>query len=480
MMTPAFEADAPHVVIVGGGVAGLATAWFLERQADEAGAPVRVTVLEAGGRWGGKVQTVALEADGQRFLIEAGPDSFLTQKPWAVRLARALGLEADLIPMRPQAAPLKVLSDGRLVDLPEGVMLLAPTRLWPFVRSPLLSWAGKLRAALDMLLPARRGEDDESLGAFVRRRLGGEVLEKIAEPLMAGIYNADADRLSLMATFPRFREVERTHGSLIRGLRPAAGSTPSGAAFMTLRDGVQGLTDALVRQVRADLCLDAPVRSVESDGVGGYRVWLADGQALTADAVVLASPAAASARLLGGLAPEAAACLRGFRTVSTGSVMVAYRESDVPRPLRGSGAVIPTGEGRPFNAITVASNKFDGRAPAGYVLMRVFFGGARSPQSLALSDAAVLAMVRAELAALLGVQAAPVLEYVVRWPDSSPQYEVGHLAQVEAIERALPSGVWLTGSAYRGVGLPDCVQQAERTASQVWAWAHQREGRVTV
>lgn len=462
-----------HVVIIGGGITGLSAAWYVQRLAEAGGIPIRCTVLEAGSRWGGKVMTerVALH-DEMNFVVEAGPDSFLTQKPWALTLARELGLNTRLLGTNDHQRTIYVLRQGTPVPMPEGLLLIVPTRFWPFIKSPLISPLGKLRMALDLVIPARRGDDDETLGAFIRRRLGSEALDRIAEPLMAGIYNADAEQQSLLATFPRFRQLEQSHGSLIRGILATRRKQPSSSAdipaslFMTFEGGTQELIDALADQVKADLHLGSRVTAITRDEtVSGYRILLDDGSRLEADAVIITVPAQPAATLLRALAPAAADELAQIRSVSTGTITLAYRKVDIQRPLDGFGMVIPTSEKRPINAITVSSTKFDYRAPENFVLLRVFFGGTRSPQTMQMDDADLLVLVRDQLHDLMGITADPLFHRVFRWHDANPQYDLHHLDLVARIETALPDGLFVAGSAYRGVGLPDCVHQAQNAAA---------------
>jgi oxygen-dependent protoporphyrinogen oxidase len=303
----------------------------------------------------------------------------------------------------------------------------------------------------------------------VTRRLGAEALDRIAEPLLSGIYNADAERQSLLATFPQFRQTERTYGSLTRGML-AARRKPKPAAhgkrvsvFTTFREGTDTLIRALTARASGDLRLNTAVEQIDRTE-RGYRVALSDGTHLDTDAVILAAPAYAAAALLQSLAPVAADALAAIRYVSTGTISLAYRVDDVRRPLPGFGLVIPRSERRPINAVTICSTKFDGRAPEGAVLLRAFFGGSRSPETMALDDESLLTLVRAELKAYLGIEAAPLFHRIYRWRDSNPQYDVGHLERLAQIESALPKGIVLAGGAYRGVGMPDCIHQAQAAA----------------
>lgn len=461
-----------HVVVVGGGIAGLSTAWYLQEEARRRVLDLRYTVLEQSGRWGGKILTERIDG----FVVEGGPDSFITQKPWALQLARELGLEACLLGTNDHLRRTYVVHKGRPTPLPEGVLLVVPTRLMPFVRSSLISPLGKLRMGLEWFIPPRRDDEDETLAQFISRRLGREALDKIAEPLLSGIYNAEAERQSVLATFPRFRELERRYGSLTRGMlatrraKRAAHSAHSKAQlsmFMSLQGGTCEMVEALVTRLTGDLRLNTAVEHLRPLNDGGYELGLSDGSVMQADVVVLATPAYVSADLLAELAPQAAAGLAAIRYVSTGTISLAFRRSDVPNLLEGFGLVVPRSERRPINAITISSTKFERRAPEGYVLLRVFFGGSRSPQSMKLDDAQLLAVVRSELQLLLGISAQPLFYRIYRWHRSNPQYDVGHLQRIAAIRAALPVGIYVTGSAYQGVGIPDCVRQGRETAQAV-------------
>ncbi|MEO8391946.1 MAG: protoporphyrinogen oxidase [Chloroflexota bacterium] len=446
-----------HVAIIGGGISGLSAAWTLQK------AGVDYVLLEASDRLGGKVLTERVED----FVIEAGPDSFLTQKPRALNLARELGL--DLMPINTHQPATYVLHHGKPIPLPDGVALMVPTKLAPFLRSPLISPLGKLRMALDLILPASGDVRDETLADFVRRRLGAEVLDKLAAPLMAGIYNGDAEQQSLLATFPRYREMEKRYGSLIRGtIEQRKAQKPSGSpAFMTPLGGTQALIDALVEHLHGDVRLKATVQAVEGGETGKYLIVLENGEQVEADAVLITTPAPIAADLIRPFAPQAANLLASIRYLSSGTISLAYRAEDIKRPIDGFGVVIPPSEKRPINAITITSEKFDQRAPEGQVLLRVFFGGSRSPATMALSDDDLLALVRAELKAILGIEAAPLLQRIYRWWNANPQYDVGHLDRIEELEARLPNGLYVTGSAYRGVGLPDCIQQAQQNAQKI-------------
>jgi oxygen-dependent protoporphyrinogen oxidase len=480
VITSSENGKARHVVIIGGGIAGLSTAWYLQKQAAEKGLALRCTVLEKSARWGGKILTEQVDGYGdQPFVVEGGPDSFLTQKPWALQLARELGLEERLLGTNDDRRKVYVLHKGRPTPLPDGVLLIVPTKIKPFALSPLISILGKLRMGLDLFIPPKMDGEDETLADFITRRLGREALDKIAEPLMSGIYNAEAERQSLLATFPRFRALEEKHGSLIKGMlasrkgrgqRPAPGNGQNPAKrpvsmFVSLKDGLEELVHVLPGKLTGDLRLNTSVTEVQRLD-GRYSLELNSGQRMEADAVVLAIPSFCAAGLIKEFAPEPATGLDGIRYVSTGTISLAFRQQDVDLPV-GFGLVIPRSEQRLINAVTISSTKFDRRAPADHVLLRVFFGGSRQPEMMEVDDDQLLTLVLSELEAVLGVDAQPLFRRIYRWHRANPQYDVGHMERVQAIEQALPQGLYLTGSPYRGIGIPDCVHQGQKTAEQI-------------
>jgi oxygen-dependent protoporphyrinogen oxidase len=470
-----------RIVVIGAGVTGLAAAHRLLELAGERGIDLDLRVLDAGNRPGGTVSTV--RRDG--FVLEHGPDSFITDKPWALALARRLGLQEQLVGTRPEHRRSFVVRGGRLLPVPQGFQLLAPAKFGPLLGTPIFSLAGKLRMGMDLLIPARRDEADESLGDFVTRRLGREALERMAQPMIAGIYGADPHALSLQATLPRFREMERKHGSVIRGMwagnrrkketgkRKSGGSGVDGVSgaryglFVSFRDGMQTLTDALAARVGPErILLDSRVKSLAREGET-WRLALSDGSSIECDGVILALPAHAAGALLAGVEPEAAELLFGIRYASAGTVTLCYRREDVPHPLDGFGFVVPAAEGLTILGCTFSHVKWPNRAPEGFALLRAFLGesaleGREEPE--------LDRLVRDDLRRLLGVTAEP--HFAERWRGSRcmPQYAVGHLERVAEIERrvgALP-GLALAGNAYRGVGVPDCVHSAGQAAERIF------------
>ena len=466
----------PHVVIVGGGITGLAAAYYLEKKAQETGTPLRYTLLERAPVLGGKL--ISQETDG--YLVEGGPDSFLTRKPWALTLCRELGLDDDLIGTNEAQRKVYVLSGGRLHPLPEGVMLIVPTEFLPFATSSLISVPGKLRMGMDLIIPPRREDSDETLGSFVRRRLGQEALDKIAEPLLSGIHVSDAERLSLKSSFPRLMDVERKYGSLIRGMLAARramagshnGSQPAPPMFMTLRGGMGQMVDALAARLDAGAvrtgCQVTSLERAHGDGPP-YRVRVQDGEALHADAVILTTPSDVSGRLLRDLDPALAGELAGIRYVSTAVVSLGYRPQPGLSPWNGFGFIIPKSEKRRITACTWTSTKFKHRAPEDHKLLRCFVGGPGREEMVDLDDDELLRVVRDELADIMGLHAAPDLVRIYRWRKANPQYDLNHLDRVEGMRARAGThpGLFLAGCSYDGVGVPDCVRQAESAADGV-------------
>lgn len=464
-----------QVVIVGGGIAGLTAAYRLQALSRSTGAALRITLVEADNQLGGKLRTLR---HGE-LLIEAGPDSFLAHKPAALALCEELGIGEQVINTRESGGGTFILRSGRLEPLPEGITMLVPTRFKPLLTSRLLSPLGKLRMGLELLVPARRDQGDESIGSFVRRRLGTEAFERMAQPLLSGIYSGDAEQLSILSTFPRLRETELRYGSLIRGMlaqrraaQPAARSGARRTPFLSLAGGMSDLIAALERQLGdVDIRLGTAAVGLEPLGEQPYQVRLADGTLLPADAVLLAIPAYASAALLGEVDAELARVLHEIPYVSSATVMLAYRRAEVEAAGAGRGFVIPHAEQRELTAITWVTNKFPGRAPDDIALVRGFVGRAGRQQVLELSDDEIVQVVRRELREITGLSAEPVGTVVHRWFQAMPQYVVGHSARLADIDRKLRHlpGLYLLGAAYRGVGIPDCIQSGQQAAEQVAA-----------
>lgn len=476
MSAPAAAAGEPlRVVVAGAGIGGLACAHRLLALAGERGLPLRLTVLEAADRPGGVIVTERVDG----CIVEGGPDCFVTDRPWGIDLVRRAGLGDEIVGTSEAHRRSFVCVRGRLLPIPEGYQLLAPGRILPFATTPILGLKGKLRAACDLVLPRGPRVDDESLASFVRRRFGRETLERLAQPLLAGIYNADPERLSLRATMPRFLDLERTHRSVILGLLRGRRSAPDAARtgvsgaryslFVTLRNGLQTLTDRLAATLPAG-SLRLGTRLARLDRAPGAR-WRAStyqGETLEADAVVLALPACAAAPLVRPLDESLAGLLAAVPYGGAATVSLAYRRADVAHPLDGFGFVVPRSEGRTLVACSFSSVKFPGRAPEDRVLLRAFLDGRTAEGA---GPGRLEAIVRDELRDLLGITTAPLFARSYVYARAMAQYEVGHLVRVAAVEERLARhpGLALAGNGLKGVGLPDCARSGEAAAERVLA-----------
>jgi oxygen-dependent protoporphyrinogen oxidase len=446
-----------RVVVVGGGIAGLAAARRLEALAPEA----EVVVVEPDSALGGKVRTERVGG----FVIEAAPDSFLSRKERGVGLCEELGLGSELIGRRAENHGTYVRRGAELLPLPEGLTGMIPTNLDALERSALLSEEGRARFSDEPNAPVAPGDEDESVAAFVTRRFGRESYDALVEPLMTGIYGGDGEQLSLRATFPQLRALELEHGSLLRAL-PAQPAPAERPPFVSLRDGMDVLVTALVSRLVRTSVLRGQASAVQRTA-GGYEVALGDGELLRFDGVVLATPAFVTAELVDRLDPELAEAHASIPYSSSVVVTLAFSTDDVT-PLDGYGYVTPRAEGGDVLACTWSSQKWVGRAPAGSRLVRVY-GGRFGGRDLTIeTDAELVALARRELA-LLDVTAEPTLTRVQRWPLGMPQYVLGHPERVERVEALVAEhpGLALAGAAYRGVGIPDCIASGEAAAASV-------------
>lgn len=444
--------------MVGGGIAGLAAAYELHRR------QVPFVLLESGTRVGGVIFSEQVDD----YTIDGGPDSLLVQKPEGIRLCEELGLGERLIPTKkPRLAFIQ--RGGRLHGLPAASVLGIPTRLGPFIRSRLFSWPGKLRMGAEIFVPRRNDAADESIGAFMTRRFGQEATDYIAEPLLAGIHAGDVDRLSIRALFPRFTDTEAKYGSLLRGFRqqPAAPSSSDGA-FRSLPGGLSELVRAVAAALPSrSIRLGSPVVRVRS-GAAGFCVELGTGETLSAPALVLTTPAYVTALLVRDLDEELSRRCAQIEYASAATIALAFTRDQVGHPLNGSGFVVPRVEKTGILAASWLSSKWPHRAPEGRVLMRAFVGDAREPRALERTDPELVTLAMMAVAPLLRISGSPLFSRIYRWPKANAQHNVGHLELVAAIERALAThpGFYLTGSAYRGVGIPDCIADARRTARE--------------
>ena len=469
-----------RAVIIGGGISGLSAAYYLREKARRAGVDIEVILIEKEKQFGGCIVTE--KADG--FIIEGGPDCFLSEKPWALQLCEDLGMGDRLLCTNDENRRVFILSHGGLHELPEGFMLMIPTSFAPFLKSPLISVPGKFRMAMDLFLPRKRSVEEESLAQFVRRRLGNEALEKIAEPLVAGIHAGTPETMSLVSTFPRFIQLEEEHRSLILGMlarrRMARRfaqrqSGPKRTMFMALLDGMMELTDELkARLDERSLISDRKVtRIARLMGTSLphnplYEVSIEGGETLRADCAILATPVFVTAELLQGLDGNLSEALLSIPYVSTATISLAYRRTEIRHPLDGFGFVVPRAEKRKIMASTWTSTKFSYRSPPDSVLLRAFVGGAQNEHLLEMDDERIIGVVREELMDIMGIRADPILTRVYRWNKSMPQYTLGHAKKLSQLEERLLRypGLSLIGCAYRGIGISDCIHDGKLTAEK--------------
>jgi protoporphyrinogen/coproporphyrinogen III oxidase len=455
-----------RVVVVGGGISGLTAAHALAPTCD-------VTLLEASPRLGGNIVTV----DTAGFTLDGGPDSWVNTKPAAAELARSLGLAGEMIDTEAASRKVYVSQKGELLPMPDGLVLGIPTKFSPMITTPLFTWDGKLRMALEPFIPARQSDTDESIGDFFSRRLGEEVTDKLIAPMLGGIYAGDAWELSIQATFPQFIQSERTHGSLVKAMRAAkrptvAGEKPKGA-FTSLRGGMVVLVEALATELEpiAKLRLGKRVDAVGRSGDdGAWTVTLEGGERVLADDVVFAGPATALGHAARDLDPGLVVALDGIRYTTTATVFFALRKDDVAHPLDGVGYIVPRSERRSTMAATWVSSKWAHRAPEGHALIRSFFGGAGREHVVDLDDKELVALATRELEEMMRIRVRPVFTHVFRFRRASPQPTLGHLGRVRQVRDALTRwpGLHVTGSGF-AIGIPDCIKLAQETARTVLA-----------
>ena len=447
-----------RIVIVGGGISGLAAAYELTRRG------VPFLLLEASPRLGGVVRTEQVGG----FVIDAGPDALLTQKPAAIELCHELGIGDRLRPQQHRGTFL--VRNGMLRSLPETSVFGIPVDWTPFVTTRAISLRGKVRMAAEYLRPGRPRDEDESIASFMGRRFGREAVDRLADPLLAGIHGGDANRLSMQALFPRFLEMERRYGSLIRGFQATARqrTRPAAAPFIAPLGGLRELVDALVGALPpASLRTGVRVDRIEAAGGQGYHLDLGDGDTVTADAVLLATPPRVTTLMVRGLDPFLAAACARIPAVSSVTVALGYPKRAVRHPLAGTGFVVPRSEAMSVGAVTWVSSKWEGRAPSDHVLLRAYLGGARDPGAIDLPDATILRRAHGDVSRLLGIAGEPMLARVYRWRDANAQQEVGHPALMARIEDHLIAhpGLFVSAAGFRGSGIADCVADGRRQAA---------------
>ena len=459
-----------RIAIVGGGISGLSAAFELEDLRRNASAVIEYVLYEASARFGGVLRTENIDG----CIVEAGPDSFITEKPWARDLCHELGLGDQLIGSNDADRKTYILTKGRLVEMPDGLMFMVPTKIMPTGLSPLFSWKTKLRMTQELFQSPLTSDHDESVASFVERHYGGEMVDRLADPLLSGIYGGEAANLSVRAVLPRFAEMERTHGSLGRAMlaarRKMSAATRKSAPplFTSLKNGMQHLAETVIsRLTPASLLTNAPVQAIQRQA--GSWVVSAGLQSDQFDSVIVALPATAAAQVLRIASPELSAELAAIQYSSSITVGLGY-DSDVRKSLPpGFGFLVPRSEGKRLLAATFVHNKFPHRAPEDRALLRCFFAGRNAESVWTLGDDQIIGIVRNELQQVIGLRAVPLFARVYKWKSAMAQYGVGHLDRLERMERLrqqLP-GLALAGNAYRGIGVPDCVRSGRDAAKQL-------------
>jgi len=467
------NAAPPKIAIIGGGVSGLSCAWFIQQAFQQKKQPVSLKVFEGTPHFGGVIRTQ--QKDG--FIYESGPDTFISEKPWAVNLCKRLGLESELIGVRPEHQRSSMVYRGQLYPIPKGFYLMASPSLKTLGELPFVSWKGKLRMMMEPWIPVGGPlSGDESVAAFMRRRFGEEALWRIGQPMIGGIYTADPETLSLEATFPKFRAMERSHGSVIRGLR-ARQETQQGVSgpryglFLSFRRGMQTLIDRLRQDLGTALYsgkkLTGFVRQAR-----GWGLEFSDGTRDQADSLCLAVTAPEAARLTGTLSPLLAETLSQTPYEDAVTVNLAFNAEDCSFLPEGAGFVIPKLEGLPLVGVTLAHQKFEGRGPQSGVLIRAFIGGVYHREVLKYQDAQLENLAVETVRKLLRIKAQPRWISLVRYREAMPQFLVGHLNRLEQLKEQLQPlpGLFLTGNYWSGVGIPDCVHEAEKTADNMMSF----------
>ncbi len=475
------------IAVIGGGISGLAASHQLLKLKNSKKNDFDFTLFERGSRLGHAIQSECVDG----FVLEKGPDAFVSEKPWALDLVKELGLESRLISTSAQNRKSFILQKKRLVPLPAGFYLIAPTDLKTFFKTPLFSLSGKLRMIFELFVPKRDDRSDESVGSFIRRRFGVEALDRVGQAMIAGVYTGDPEKLSLSATMPKFQTLEREHGSVIRGLlkkkvsQSKTASGPRYSLFLSFKNGMQELTDALAKSIPSEKmkCNSKIISASFSEETKNWLIEFENGTTENFDAVIFTTPAFKTSDILrrGAIhcaqdqgvinhAPTIDLCnlLNQISYESVATLNFIYKKSQITHPLDGFGFVVPRIENSNLVACSFSSQKFPGRAPEGSVLLRAFVGGVFGHAVYAKPDADLRRSVEEELAQILGISGKPLKSDLNRYPGAMVQYALGHLERVSQIEQATGQlkGLYLTGSSYRGVGIPDCIHDAQLMAEQ--------------
>lgn len=454
------------VAIVGSGISALACAVILKEKG------IDFKIFEKENRLGGKIYTEKIND----FIVELGPDSYLPEKYWSVQLIKKVGLENEMLPTNDEFKGTYIYSNKKLHPLPEGVMLMVPTMIMPLIKSSLISWPGKIRMGLELFIPPKKDDKDESLAEFVTRRLGKECLEKIAEPLVAGIHTSNPDNMSVLATFPRFVEMEKKYGSLIKGMLIAKKMAPPKrdnatkmTYFMSLRQGMQELVYGIMNFIGNEKAIKNKELSFAEKTKDGYKLFFSDGQSETFTHLVLSTPSYVSKEILKDIDYELSNLLNTIKWSSSATVNIAFKKEDIKTQLKGFGFIIPRIENKRINACTYSSIKWLHRCPENYILLRAFVGGGHHEELVELSDDEIIKIVLEELNSIANISGEPILRRVYRWIKGMPKYTVGHLDRIKNIFDRVKNhkNLYLIGCSYKGIGIGDCVKSGFDTAEEI-------------
>ena len=454
-----------RVAVIGGGISGLSAAYFLSK----AGVPC--VLIEERGRLGGVIHTENVNGT----LVEAGPDSFIAQKPWAMELIRELGLADDVIGSRDHTRRTFIVRGGRLVPLPDGLQFLAPTKLWPILTTKLFGWKAKLSFATEYFRKSSTTEKDRSVAEFVREHYGEEANRYLAQPMLAGVYGGSSEKLSVNSVLPMFVELERKYGSLTRGILVGrarrSGGKESGSLFLTLRKGLQQLIDTLAERIVGSVeRVNAAALGIERRA-GGFRILLSEHGPLDVEQVITAVPAYRAADLVGGMDAQLAETLHAIPYHSSITTALLYEKETFDHPLDGFGFLVPASEGRTLAACTWVNTKFDHRAAADAVFLRGFVSADEAERRMDESDDALVGVAHSEVSGLMGFQATPKTARIHRWRRAMAQYEVGHHKRLDAINARVGElpGLHLGGNGFSGIGIPDCIRRSREIVERIVA-----------
>ena len=467
------------ITIVGGGITGLTVAYRLMSLKKQDNLPIEIILIESSNRLGGVIKSEAVND----FIVEHGPDAFLAQKAELKNLLAELSLTEELLSTNENNRQAFIAKDNKLMPLPAGFFMIAPTKWLPFIGSPLFTWLGKLRIMLEVFIPKRKSTNDESVASFLNRRFGKELLTRIGQPLAGGIYMADINLLSAKSTLSQFVDLEEQFGSIIKGLpkiRHSGASTASGARynlFSTLKTGTQTLADRLVTKLTdVKICLNAPLLTVDHGSEKKWQIETTTGQIAT-DAIVFALPAQSAAHALKKFDPILAQTLAKIESSNSVVVNLLYNKSDIGKSYKGFGFVIPSVENKKIIAAAFISQKFPDRASKNQAVIRVFIGGQLAPNLVQLSDQELIDLAQSTISSYLEIKRPAIKTWLSRWPNGLPFYQIGHHSVVKKIETLSQNhpGFFFTGSSYNGVGIPDCVRDGEKTAVLLATLIQQRK-----